>query len=168
MACLTFSRHREGIAKRHYQNMIRRHATWMVIHPRCATFVSRFGFYFGEVLHEAIIRCCVRCWGPFGLAQLLGSGSRTGETPDLTVPRGSGLCSGGALGDRALPKLRPNGGYSVPLFAAQSRHEKPYPPISKIKFRLAFERQDGNSMPHSPAQRKRDFGKLKFCARFEM
>ena len=53
----------------------------------------------------------------------------------------------------------------MPLFAAQSRHEKPYPPISKIKCRLDFGRQDGNSMPHSPAQRKRDFGNLKFCAR---
>ncbi len=31
-----------------------------------------------------------------------------------------------------------------------------------------FERQDENSMPHSPDSRKRDFGKLKFCARFEM
>ena len=50
-----------------------------------------------------------------------------------------------------LPWFRAGGGYSVPLFAAQSRHEKPYPPISKIKCRLAFERQDGNSMPHSPA-----------------
>ena len=62
---------------------------------------------------------------------------------------------------RPLPWFWAGGGW---LFAAQSRHEKPYPPMSKIKFRLVFERQDGNSMPHSPAQRKRDFGKLKFCA----
>ena len=67
-----------------------------------------------------------------------------------------------------LPWFRAGSGYLVPLFAAQSRHEKPYPPISKIKFRLDFGRQDANSMPHSPAPRKRDFGKLKFCARFEM
>ena len=66
---------------------------------------------------------------------------------------------------RPLPWFRADGGYSVPLLAAQSRHEKPHLPISKIKCRLAFGRQDGNSMPHSPAQRKRDFGKLKFCAR---
>ena len=59
---------------------------------------------------------------------------------------------------------RPGGGYSVPLFAAQSRHGKPYPPISKIKFRLAFEMQGESIMPHSPTQRKRDFGELKFCA----
>ena len=56
---------------------------------------------------------------------------------DIPAPR---LGQGGALGDRALPKLWPGGGYSVPLFAARSRHEKPYPPISKIKYRLAFER----------------------------
>ena len=32
---------------------------------------------FGEVSTRATIRCCVRCWGPFGLAQLLGgSGGR--------------------------------------------------------------------------------------------
>ena len=61
---------------------------------------------------------------------------------------------------RPLPWFRADGRYSVPLFAAQSRHEKPYPPISKIKFRLAFERQDGNSMPHSPAQRKRGFWEI--------
>ena len=48
----------------------------------------------------------------------------------------------------------------MPLFAAQSRHEKPYPPMSKIKFRLAFERQDGNSIPHPPAKNKRGFWKF--------
>ena len=48
----------------------------------------------------------------------------------------------------------------MPLLAAQSRHEKPYPPISKIKFRPAFEWQDGNSMPHSSAQRKRGFWEI--------
>ena len=34
---------------------------------------------------------------------------------------------------RPLPWFRAGGRYSVPLLAAQSRHEKPYPPISKIK-----------------------------------
>ena len=47
--------------------------------------------------------------------------------------RGSGLCSGGPLGERTLPKLRPGGGYSVPPFAAPLRHERPYPPMSKIR-----------------------------------
>ena len=31
-----------------------------------------------------------------------------------------------------LPWFRAGSGYLVPLFAAQSRHEKPYPPMSKI------------------------------------
>ena len=37
-----------------------------------------------------------------------------------------------------LPWFRAGGGYSVPLFAAQSRHEKPYPPMSKINFAFPF------------------------------
>ena len=28
--------------------------------------------YFGEVFSVATIRCCVRCWGPCGIPQLLG------------------------------------------------------------------------------------------------
>ena len=174
MACLTFSRHREGIAKRHYQNMIRRHATWDL--PTVRNLRISLWFYFGEVFSIAKIRCCVRCWGPFGLAQLLGGSGGRGATA-LPVVRGSALLpwvirparradpTSWSRQARPLPWFRADGRYSVPLFAAQSRHEKPYPPMSKIKFRLAFERQDGNSMPHSPAQRKRDFGKLKFCAR---
>ena len=47
VACLTFSCHIEGIAKRPCKNMIRRHATWMLIHPRSATFVSGLCFNFG-------------------------------------------------------------------------------------------------------------------------
>ena len=39
---------------------------------------------FGEVSTRATIRCCVRCWGPFGLAQLLG-GERSRGTRDPTV-----------------------------------------------------------------------------------
>ena len=68
--------------------MIRRHATWMVIHPRSATFVSCLCFNFGEVFDVASIRCCVRCWGPFGLAQLLGGKRRSrGDRPTLSVTR---------------------------------------------------------------------------------
>ena len=44
------TRLRGGVAKHPYENMIRRHATWMGIHPRSATFVSRFhNINFGEV-----------------------------------------------------------------------------------------------------------------------
>jgi len=64
--------------------MIRRHATWMVIHPRSATSYLACNFNFGEVFRKAIIRCCVRCWGPFGLAQLLGR-ERSRGTRDPTV-----------------------------------------------------------------------------------
>ena len=88
MACLTFSRHREGIAKRHYQNMIRRHATWDL--PTVRNLRISLWFYFGEVFSIAKIRCCVRCWGPFGLAQLLGGSGGRGATA-LPVVRGSAL-----------------------------------------------------------------------------
>ena len=121
----------------------------------------------------------IRCWGPFGLAQLLEE-VRLGGTPRPTIKSEVLPYFLGRGGRRwnavptfrsrrsaslplrsqqvaTLPWFRAGGGYSVPLFAAQSRHEKPYPPISKINFRLAFERQDGNSMPHSPAPRKRGF-----------
>ena len=37
-----------------------------------------------------------------------------------------------------LPWFRAGGGYSVPLFAARSRHEKPYPPMSKINLAFPF------------------------------
>ena len=43
---------------------------------------------------------------------------------------------------RPLPWFRAGGGYLVPLFAAQSRHEEPYPPMSKINipFKMPFTR----------------------------
>ena len=51
----------------------------------------------------AIIRCCVRCWGPFGLAQLLG-GERSRGTRDPTGdPRFCPTSLGGADGDGTPP-----------------------------------------------------------------
>ena len=84
----------------------------------------------------------------------------TGRDPPMF--RGSGLHLGrrrdggiapyrfGHAGRVTLPWFRPGGRYSVPLLAAQSRHKKPYLPMSKINFRPAFERQDGDSISHSP------------------
>ena len=57
VACLTFSRPIEGIAKRLRVNMMRRHATWY--EPRSATSYLAYS-YFGEVFNRATIRCCVR------------------------------------------------------------------------------------------------------------
>ena len=59
----------------------------------------------------------------------------------------------------APPKLWPGGGYLVPLFAAQSRHEKPYPPMSKIKPIFPFTiplKGMLESISHSPAGFKRE------------
>ena len=129
--------------------MMRRHATWMLIHPRSATFVFRFISEIGDFT-ISVIRCCVRCWGPFGLAQLLGGSGGRGATA-LPVVRGSALLPWvirparragptifGHAGRVTLPRFRAGGGYSVPLLAAQSRHEKPYPPISKINHTFPF------------------------------
>ena len=179
------ARHRQTPFKKHDQKT--RHMG--LAHVAQPSYLALSNF--GEVFSRATIRCCVRCWGPFGLAQLLGGSGGFIETalplfrgfalalglasvaarPPYRRKRQEGRFSEWSRQARPLPWFRAGGGYSAPLFAAQSRHEKPYPPMSKIKFRLVFERQDGNSMPHSPAQRKRDFGKLgklKFCARFAM
>ena len=155
--------------------------------PRSATFVFRLLFTLAKFSIERQYAVAYVAGGLSGLpSSSEGSGGRGATalpfrsrgTRDPTVdprfwPFECNLQSSGTLARRPFYTLhftlfRPGGGYSVPLFAAQSRHEKPYPPISKIKCRLAFERQDGNIMPHSPAQRKRDFGNLKFCARYEM
>ena len=159
--------------------MDRRHTTWMLIHPRSATFVSCLCFSLAKFHMKHTIRCCVRAGGLSGLPSSSECAAVAGRPPYrwsevlpllpwvIRSARRAGPTSWSRQA-RPLPWFRADGRYSVPLLAAQSRHEEPYPPISKIKCRLAFERQDGNSMPHSSAQRKRDFGKLKFCARFEM
>ena len=157
--------------------MMRRHATWMLIHPRSATLVSCF------VILWRSFHCSIR----YAVAYVPGSfrdspaprlwyggcvattiSVATGRDPPMF--RGSGLRLGrrrdgviapyrfghagrvtlpvGRDGTRdptswprrgaALPWLWPGGGYSVPLLAAQSRHEKPYQPMLKINFRLVF------------------------------
>ena len=48
-----------------------------------------------------------------------------------------GCALGFNIAARGAPQtflFRAGGGYLVPLFAAQSRHEEPYPPMSKINF----------------------------------
>ena len=148
-------------------------------HVAQPSYLTLFLINFGEVSLKAIIRCCVLAGFLSGFPGS-SEGAAVAGRPPYRLVRGSALLpwvirpalragpTSWSRQARPLPWFRADGGYSMPLFAAQSRHEKPYPPISKIKFRLAFERQDENSMPHSPAQRKRDFGKLKFCARFGM
>ena len=122
---------------------------------------------------------CVHCWGPFGLAQLLGGSGGRGATA-LPMVRGSASLpwvirparragpTSWSRQARPLPWFRADGGYSVPLFAAQSRHEKPYPPMSKINFAFPFTvpfKGNGESIPHSPAQRKRGFGETEVVGR---
>ncbi len=177
VACLTFSRSSEGIAKRHCKNMIRRHATWMGIHPRSATFVSSLCFFFGEVFTRAYDTLLRTLLGPFGLAQLLGSGrsARSASAPyhfghagRVTLPlfRGSGrssvICKVQAPSRDAHFALyilhftlsRPGGGYSVPLLAALPRHEKPYPPMSKINLAFPFTvPSKGNAGKYTPFPR---------------
>ena len=61
-----------------------------------------------------------------------------------------------------LPWFRAGGGYSVPLFAAQSRHEKPYPPMSKINLAFPFTVPfKGNVGKYTPFPRRFQAGILK-------
>ena len=46
------------------------------MNPRVRTVVFRSLLKISGLSGEATLRCRVRCWGPFGLAQLLG-GERT-------------------------------------------------------------------------------------------
>ena len=82
--------------------------------PHDATFVFRFGFILAKfhIKRHTLLRTCPpsritplrrTCWGPFGLAQLLGWERRSrGDRP--TVFRGSALCLGiGHAGRVTLP-----------------------------------------------------------------
>ena len=62
-----------------------------------------------------------------------------------------------------LPWFRAGGGYLVPLFAAQSRHEKPYPPMSKISFAFPFTvPSKGNVCKYTPFPRPTQAGFWEF------
>ncbi len=151
---------------------------------------------FGEVSTRATIRCCVRCWGPFGLAQLLGGERRSrGDRPTGDPRFCPNSLGGGGRGATALPAdgdgtpslpfrsrgtrdptMRSRRGATLPwfradgglLFAARTRYKKPYPRCQRAILRSPSQflpKGTRKSIPHSPAQRKRDFGKLKFRGR---
>ena len=69
------------------------------------------------------------------------------------------LPCGGHAGRVTLPRFRAGGGYSVPLFTAQSRHKEPYPPMSKINptfpFTIPFK---GNAEKYTPFPRQKQAG----------
>ena len=157
--------------------MIRKHATWMGIHPRSATFVSRFVILnFGEVYHQATIRCCVRCWGPFGLAQLLGGRGGRGATALPVDPR---FCLT-SLGDTARSTSRP---YQLVATSATAPVVWGRWQVLGAAFRRAIasrkavpaDIKDQTSRPLRgkteivchipPPNASGDFGKLMFCAR---
>ena len=170
VAYLTFSRLKEGIAKRPRVNMIRRHATWMVIHPRSATSYLAYS-YFGEVFLEAIIRCCVRCWGPFGLTQLLGGSGGRGATA-LPMIRGSGR-SNVICKVRASLRDAHFTFYTLParwrVLGAASRRaiasRKAVPAEVKDQTSHPFTGKTEIVCHIPPPSASEDFGKLKFCAR---
>ena len=171
--------------------MIRRHATWMLIHPRSATFVSGLCFNFGEVFdvaYDTLLRTLLGAFRacPAPRRERRSRGDRPtvfGHAGRVTLPffRGSALLPWvirparragptifGHAGRMTLPRFRAGGGYSVPLLAAQSRHEKPYPPISKINptfpFILPF---TGSAEKCTPFPRRFQAGNAVFenCAR---
>ena len=116
--------------------------------------------------------------GPFGLIQLLGGVRRSRGDRPTGVPRFCPTSLGGADAQERVPPMRSQqvatlpwfragGGYLVPLLAAQSRHEKPYPPISKINptfpFILPF---TGSAEKYTPFPRRFQAGNAVFgnCA----
>ena len=104
----------------------------------------------------------IRCWGPFGLAQLLEE-VRLGGTPRPTIKsevlpyflgrggrRWNAVPTFRSRRSATLPWFRAGGGYSVPLFAAQSHHEKPYPPMSKSHLRSSSPQEREGLYPIPP------------------
>ncbi len=109
----------------------------------------------------------VCCRVPFGLAQLLGTTALPFSVTWDALPYRSSEVLTSVPAAHALPKLWPGGEYSMPLFAAQSRHEEPYPPMSKINpafpFILPF---TGNAEKYTPFPRRFQAGNAVFgnCA----
>ena len=162
VACLTFSRHREGIAKRPCINMIRRHATWL---PRSATSYLAYT-NFGEVFSVA----------RYAVAYVPGSfrdfpapriGAVATERDPPVVFRGSGLHLGRRVEDNATT-MRLTFGFS-PVADARCR-----PPLfssiylffpfsifprlksaSPIKATKAHSGETSRMIPHPAAQCKR-------------
>ncbi len=153
--------------------------------PRVRTVVFRSLLKISGLSIEATLRCCVRCWGPFGLAQRLGGERRSRGDRPTGDPR---FCLT-SLGDTARSASGPYQlvatSATLPFRSRQARPSRGFGPMAGTRCRFSprdrvtksrtrryqrsnippTERQDGNSMPHSPAPRKRDFGKLKCCAR---
>ena len=105
--------------------------------------------------------------GPFGLIQLLGGVRRSRGDRPTGVPRFCPTSLGGADAQERVPPMRSQqvatlpwfragGGYLVPLLAAQSRHEKPYPPMSKNHFR-SLSSGTRTIIPHSPCRKQAGF-----------
>ncbi len=82
--------------------------------------------YFGEVFMVAKIRCCVRYWGPFGLAQLLGVVRRSRGDRPTGDPRFCRTSLGGADGDGTPSLPQEATGVSLPRMVAQERD----PPVA--------------------------------------
>jgi len=182
--------------------MIRRHATWMGVHPRSATFVSSLCFFFGEVFTRAYDTLLRTLLGPFGLAQLLGGSGHAGR---VTLPWDPRFCpsslGGGGRGATALPAdgdgtpslpFRSRGTRDPTMRSRQARPSLGFRPVAGTRCRFSprdrvtksrtrrcqrailrspsqfIPKGTRKSIPHSPAQRKRELWKLKFRARFGM
>ena len=111
--------------------------------------------------------------GPFGLIQLLGGVRRSRGDRPTGVPRFCPTSLGGADAQERVPPMRSQqvatlpwfragGGYLVPLLAAQSRHEKPYPPMSKNHFR-SLSSGTRTIIPHSSCRKQAGFQSFKVC-----
>ena len=105
--------------------MIRRHATWIRIHPRSATSYLAYSLLWRSFYRSdnTLLRTC---WGPFGIPQLLGLERRARRARPTSI-RGSGLGRQRRVEDNAPYQLRPGGGYLMLLSAALVASRKAVP-----------------------------------------
>ena len=150
----------------------------MGVDPRSATFVSCFFYNLGEVLHEAydtLLRTCPpsritplrrTCWGPFGLAQLLGGERRSRGDRPTGVPR---FCPT-SLGWRRSRSDRPSRGFG-PVAGTWCRFS-PRNRVTKSRTRrcqrtISFPWSSGTRMiiPHSLCRKQAGIAVFGNCAR---
>ena len=153
------------------------------MNPRVRTVVFRSLLKISGLSGEATLRCCVRCWGPFGLAQLLGG---SGGFIETALP----FRSRGTRNPTVVPRFWP---FECNLQSSGTLARRPFYTLHftfytlPARWRVGFRRaiasrkavpadvKDQTSRPlrgkmeilcHIPPPNARgDFGKLKFCAR---
>ena len=143
--------------------MIRRHATWMGIHPRSATFVSSLCFFFGEVFtraYDTLLRTLLGAFRAYPAPRLWLLNRRDARSPN--VPR------------FWLPFQRRTRYQNFGPVAGTICRSSPRSRVTKSRTRR-YQRSNSASPLRGkteivchipPPNASGDFGKLKFCVRW--